>query len=136
MSIAAKNFPRCKGVYVYADYVLGTFWGFRYRNGKVMENGTLLEQPKNMTSLAQDADGELYAVTYDGHVFSIILPETPNTPRSDALLVHPEADAGEAFSQALFFCGRIQRPGFYPRKHQPVNFLIKTLHLLRQVCER
>ena len=70
-----KKFPELQGVYVYADYVLGTFWGFRYRDGKVRENGTLLEQSKNITSLAEDSDGELYALSYDGHIFSIAVAD-------------------------------------------------------------
>jgi glucose/arabinose dehydrogenase len=66
-----KKYPALQGVYVYADYVLGTFSGFRYKNGKLAEHGTLLEQPKNITSLAQDLQGELYAIAYDGHISSI-----------------------------------------------------------------
>jgi glucose/arabinose dehydrogenase len=70
-----KKFPALRGVYVYGDYVLGTIWGFRYRDGKVTGHGVLLKQPKNITSFAQDADGELFALTYDGHIFSITVPE-------------------------------------------------------------
>ena len=70
-----KKFPALRGVYVYADYVLGTFFGFRYENGKVTEYGTLLTQPKNISSFAEDQDGEIYAIAYDGHIFSITVPE-------------------------------------------------------------
>ncbi len=72
-----KKFPSLQGVYVYGDNVLGTIWGFRYAGGQVKESGTLLLQPKNITSFAEDGDGELYVMTFtgepgDGHVFSII----------------------------------------------------------------
>lgn len=71
-----KKYPALQGVYLYADYALGTFWGFRYGGGRVMVRGTLLEQPKNITSFAEDLDGELYALTSDGHIYSIIVPDS------------------------------------------------------------
>jgi glucose/arabinose dehydrogenase len=71
-----KKYPALQGVYIYGDYNLGHIWGFRYSNGQVHENGTLLDQPRNITSFAEDGDGELYVTTFsgepgDGHIFSI-----------------------------------------------------------------
>lgn len=69
-----KKFPALRGVYVYADYSLGTIWGFRYANGKLTDRGTLLQQPKNIASFAEDLEGELYALTLDGKIFSLATP--------------------------------------------------------------
>ncbi len=76
-----SKYPSLKGVYVYGDYNLGTVWGFRYANGKVTEQAQLLEQPKNISSFAEDTDGELYVLTLDasagdGRIFSISVPDT------------------------------------------------------------
>ena len=78
-----KKYPPLRGVYLYADYVLGTFWGFRYKNGKVAEHGPMLKQPKNITTFGQDLDGELYALSYDGHIYAItVTPETGSSASS------------------------------------------------------
>jgi quinoprotein glucose dehydrogenase len=71
-----KKFPALEGVYVYGDYNLGTVWGFRYDRDarKVTTQGLLLDQKKNITSFAEDWDGELYVLTQDGQIYAIAVP--------------------------------------------------------------
>lgn len=72
-----QKYPALRGMYIYADYTLGTIWGLRYANGKVTEYGTLLEQPKNVASFGEDRQGELFVLTGDGKVFEVALAGTP-----------------------------------------------------------
>ena len=68
-----KKYPSLNGVYIYGDYVAGTIWGMRYENGKVTESSTLLQQPKNIGSFAQDGDGEVYMLSLsDDRIYAVV----------------------------------------------------------------
>jgi len=71
-----EKYPSLDGIYIYGDYNLGSFWGFRYdyATHKVTEQGLMLQQTQNMTSFAEDNDGELYVLMEDGHIYQITTP--------------------------------------------------------------
>jgi len=75
-----KKFPELQGVYLYADFASGRFWGLRYENGKVTWNRELETTIGNKTgpnrisisSFGEDLDGELYACDHErGMVYQI-----------------------------------------------------------------
>ena len=71
-----KKYPALDGIYIYADYSPGVIYGLRYDREahKVTAEGTMLRQPKSIISFGEDLDGELYAFTQDGFIYSITAP--------------------------------------------------------------
>ena len=72
-----KKFSSLRGVYIYADYSSGAISGLRYENGRVTEHGTLLRQPRSVSSFAEDEEGELYLITYGDKIGKIFAIEAP-----------------------------------------------------------
>jgi hypothetical protein len=68
-----KKIPSLRGVYVYGDYAMGTIWGFRYEKGQVTSHGTLVSgnPSRNPASFAQDGEGELYVLCFDGNIYAM-----------------------------------------------------------------
>ena len=71
-----EKYPSLDGVYIYGDASLGTIWGLRYdyASHQVTAHGTLLQQPENINSFAEDQAGELYVMMLSGRIYSIVVP--------------------------------------------------------------
>jgi len=76
-----KRIPSLRGVYVYADFVMGTVWGLRLENGQVTTYAELVKPNPlhTIASFAEDGDGELYALIFDGKIYQFV--ETGKTAR-------------------------------------------------------
>jgi glucose/arabinose dehydrogenase len=69
-----QAFPRIQGVYLYADFCSGKFWGLQ-RDGSVWLNTLLLTEPHSIASFGEDEAGNLYAADLvAGIVYEIVAP--------------------------------------------------------------
>lgn len=68
-----QKMPGLQGVYIYADYQMGTVWGFRYRDGQIMARGELAKPNalRPVSSFAEDRAGEIYLLSFDGKIYEI-----------------------------------------------------------------
>jgi glucose/arabinose dehydrogenase len=80
-----KRIPELVGVYVYGDFDSGRIWGLRYRNGKVVANGELIDLTRsrklNIASFGEDAAGELYILAFDGKIHELVPRSSPSGAR-------------------------------------------------------
>ena len=69
-----KESPALDGIYIYGDYNLGTIWGLHYDYvaKKATAHGTLLQQPNNIDSFAEDSSGEIYTLMQDGKILKVV----------------------------------------------------------------
>jgi len=77
-----KRIPTLRGVYVYADFGMGTIWGLRHENGQVTVHGQLVKpNPAHaIASFAEDRQGELYALILDGKIYELVESEKSGGP--------------------------------------------------------
>ena len=74
-----KKMPALRGVYVYADFSMGTVWGLRYENGQVTTHGQLVKPNPlhQFASFAEDRQGEIYALLFDGKIYEFVELQKP-----------------------------------------------------------
>jgi hypothetical protein len=69
-----QSFPELRGVYLYADFCSGRFWGLR-RDGAAWRNTLLLVEPHSISSFGEDEAGNLYAADLAaGIVYEVTTP--------------------------------------------------------------
>jgi glucose/arabinose dehydrogenase len=69
-----KKIPALRGTYIYADHQVGTIWGLRYEHGKITAWRELSSPAPTrlVPSFAEDRDGELYIVSFDGKIYEFV----------------------------------------------------------------
>jgi glucose/arabinose dehydrogenase len=68
-----KN-PSLQGKYIYGDFISGRMWALEYdtETEEVISNELLVDNPFNLSSFGEDADGELYVMSYSsGRIYTI-----------------------------------------------------------------
>ena len=73
--------------YIYADFVSGRIWALEVTPDalQVVSNEELLNTNINVSAFAEDADGEVYVLTYGGGGVRRLLVEPPAPRRTDGL---------------------------------------------------
>jgi glucose/arabinose dehydrogenase len=65
-------YPELHGIYLYADYCMGTIWGLGFENG--WQTHLFNENEGGITSFGENQAGELFAVDRAGGVFRVTVP--------------------------------------------------------------
>ena len=64
-----SRLPSLYGAYVYGDFCSGRIWALRYDGAQITEQLELVNSALNIASFGEDADGELYILSFDGRVY-------------------------------------------------------------------
>lgn len=91
------NNPSLFGKYIYGDFISGRVWALSFdeETFEAQSNTELINLPMNISSFAQDNDGELYILGYNnGRIFRIV-----TTPEATAITQpQPEETVPETFT--------------------------------------
>lgn len=71
-----NSVPALKGLYLYADWGMGTIWALDSRDGKKVSNSLIFKRPESQlkfrpTALVEDASGELLILSHDHKIYTI-----------------------------------------------------------------
>ena len=65
-----RAMPELDGWYIYSDYCSGKVWAVNTRD--TSDPVQIFDSKKSVTSFAQDAQGELYLVTFNNEIDKIV----------------------------------------------------------------
>ena len=60
-----------QGWYIFGDFCSGTIWALNKNEKSQYQASKLLQSDLNIASFAQDNQGELYVIAYNGVIFKI-----------------------------------------------------------------
>ncbi|MBM3898009.1 MAG: PQQ-dependent sugar dehydrogenase [Thaumarchaeota archaeon] len=60
------------GAYIYGDYCSGRIWALRHDGSKVTESFLLIDSNLTISSFGEDEAGELYILSFDGKIYSLV----------------------------------------------------------------
>jgi len=81
-----KRLPELANHYLYCCYQMGTVWGFRYENGRVLDHRVLAHSTYHCASWGRDHANELYLVALSGEIFRL----EPNPAAKEGVARFPE----------------------------------------------
>ncbi len=66
-----NELPDWEGIYFFGDYCSGTVWGMFQDENSVWQVESLFETGENISSFGEDANGEIYLISYGGKLFKL-----------------------------------------------------------------
>jgi uncharacterized repeat protein (TIGR03806 family) len=64
-----SRLPNLFGQYLYGDYESGEVWALRHQDGRLVDTQKVASIPGNLSSFAQDGEGEVFALAIQGTIY-------------------------------------------------------------------
>jgi uncharacterized repeat protein (TIGR03806 family) len=72
-----KKFPELDGSYFYGDYLSGNLWQIRKGANGEWENELVRRTGRSIAAFGEDADGEVYLLSFDGKIYRVQPTDEP-----------------------------------------------------------
>ena len=72
LCIRGDKIPSLQGYYIYGDYCSGNIWALDYNDNTVTQNILLVESGLNITSFGEDLAGNLYILSREGGIYTLV----------------------------------------------------------------
>ncbi len=72
-----KKFPELDGSYFYGDYLSGNMWRIHKKEDGEFENTLVRRTGQSIAAFGEDADGEVYLLSFDGKIYRVMPTDAP-----------------------------------------------------------